>query len=100
MPQDIGNDWKKWINELKLLINIHISQCFKPTKFQINDASSSGYGQASYLHFVSGAGRINCCLPIGKAHIVPIKYITIPRMELVAATLSVKNTTTKGNLTS
>ena len=27
---------------------------------------------------------------MGKAHVAPIKYITIPRMELVAATLSVK----------
>ena len=27
---------------------------------------------------------------MGKVHVAPIKYTTIPRMELVAATLSVK----------
>ena len=27
---------------------------------------------------------------MGKARVAPIKYITIPRMEIVAATLSVK----------
>ena len=39
---------------------------------------------------VSETGRINYCLLMGKAREVPIKYITIPRMELVVATLSVK----------
>ena len=28
---------------------------------------------------------------MGKARVAPLKYITIPRMEVVAATLSVKN---------
>ena len=29
VPQDIGNDWKKWINQLNLLKNLHITRCFK-----------------------------------------------------------------------
>ena len=54
MPQDIGNDWKKWSNQLNLLKNLHISRCFKPPKFgriketsihHFSDASDSGYGQ-------------------------------------------------------
>ena len=36
------------------------------------------------------SGKVHCSLVMGKAHIAPLKYITIPRMELVAATLSVK----------
>ena len=99
VPQDIGNNWKKWNNQLNLLKNLHISRCFKPPKFgriketsihHFSDASDSGYGQASYLRLVSETGRINCCLLMGIAHVAPIKYITIQRMELVAATLSVK----------
>ena len=90
---------KKWINQLNLLRNVHITRCFKPPKFgriketsihHFPDASDSGYGQASYLHLVSETGRINCCLLLGKSCVAPIKYIMIPRMELVAATLSVK----------
>ena len=54
VPQDIGNDWKKWSNQLNLL-NPHISRCFKLPKFgrikeisiyHFSDASDSGYGQA------------------------------------------------------
>ena len=98
VPQDIGNYWKKWSNQLNLLRNLHISQCFKPPRlsrvkessiYHFSDASDSGYCQASYVHLVSETGRINCCLLMGKARVAPIKYITIPRMELVAATFSV-----------
>ena len=98
VPQDIGNGWKKRSNQLNLLKNLHITRCFKPTKIgriketsihYFSDASDSGYGQASYLSLASETGRINCCLLIGKARVAPIKYITIPRMELVAAVLSV-----------
>ena len=99
VPQDIGNDWKKWINQLNLLKNLHITLCFRPPKFgriketsihNFSDASDSGYAQASYLRLVSETGRINYCLLMGKAREAPIKYITIPRMELAVATLSVK----------
>ena len=53
VPQDIVNDWKKWSNQINLLHNLHISQCFKPPKFgriketsihHFSDASDSGYG--------------------------------------------------------
>ena len=89
---------KKWINQLNLLRNVHITRCFKPPKFgriketsihHFSDASDSSYGQASYLRLVSETGRINCCLLMGKARVAPIKYITIPRKDLVAAALSV-----------
>ena len=102
MPQDRGDDWKKWGNQLNLLKNLHIRRCFKPLlKFNriketsihhFSDASDSGYGQASYLRLVSETERINCCLPMGKARVAPIKYIMVPSMELVAGTLSVKIT--------
>ena len=54
------------------------------------DACEYAYGQASYLCIVDETGRIHCCLVIGKSRVAPLKYITMPRMELVAATLSVK----------
>ena len=85
MPQDIRNDCKKLINQLKLLQNLHFSQCLKPPKFSkikeisihhFSDASGSGYGQASYLRLVSEAGRINRCLLCGKRRVASCKYIT------------------------
>ena len=54
------------------------------------DACEYGHGQVSYLRLVEKSGRIHCILMIGKARVAPLKVMTIPRMELVAATLSVK----------
>ena len=46
--------------------------------------------QVSYLRLVDNNGRIHCSLIIVKACVARLKVMTIPRMELVAATLSVK----------
>ena len=35
-------------------------------------------------------GDIHCCLIFGKSRVAPVKYVSIPRLELTAATLSVK----------
>ena len=48
------------------------------------------YAQSAYLRLVNVSGKIHCCLLIGKSRITPKKYVTIPRLELVAAVLSVK----------
>ena len=55
-----------------------------------SDASELGYGQCSYIRIVSKEGKIHCCLLIGKAKVVPKKFVSIPRLELTTATLSVK----------
>ena len=55
-----------------------------------SDASEDGYGQVSYLRLVNDQGVAYCVQLIEKARVSPLKYLSIPRPELVAATLSVK----------
>ena len=54
------------------------------------DASDIGYGQASYLRMVNEDGKVYCCLLIGKSRVTPLKFVSVPRLELTAAVLSVK----------
>ena len=54
------------------------------------DASEGGYGQSSYLRLENDQGKIHCVLLIRKSRVSPLKYISMPRLKLIAATLSVK----------
>ena len=96
---DVQKEWIKWKGKLPALEEIEIQRCIKPALFgrvvessthHFLDASEDGYGQATYLRLVNNQGVIHCVLLIGKARVSPLKYVSIPRLELVAATLSVK----------
>ena len=99
LDDDTCSKWEKWRKKLSLLQNININRCFKPTEFgnivsvsvhNFADASQKAYGCCSYLRLVDEDGRIHCSLIMGKSRVAPSKPITIPRLELVAATVAVK----------
>ena len=79
--------------------NINIPRCYKPTNFDqiveytlhhFQDASETGYGQASYLRMINYNGDAHCCLTFGKSRVAPVKYVSIPKLKLTAASLLVK----------
>ena len=91
--------WNQWIGDLPKLANIVIPRCLKSytldnvSQIQLHhfaDASNSGYGVVSYIRFLTESGHIHCSLLFGKSRVAPLKRVTIPRMELTAATLAVK----------
>jgi len=49
-----------------------------------------GDGAVAYLRLVDVFDRIHCSFVMGKARLAPIHEITIPRLELTAAVISVK----------
>ena len=91
--------WERWRSELRTLESLRIPRCFKPEGFgqiktvelhHFSDASLSGYGQCSYLRLISESDQTHCSLVSGKARVTPLKPVTIPRLELTAAVVSVK----------
>lgn len=91
--------WEQWRNSLPLLKDISIRRCIVPECFgkvcdvslhHFSDASTSGYGQVSYLRLVNDQGEVHCCFMMGKARVTPLKPITVPRLELSAANTSTK----------
>ena len=67
----------------------------KPDKLRVVYAVRSftvrqGYGQCSYIRLVNDHGAVHCALLMGKAMVVPLQPVTIPRLELTAALVAVK----------
>ena len=81
------------------LQKLKVPQCYKPKQFReivdcslhhFSDSSETGYGEASYFRLVDNDGHVHCTLLMGKDRVAQLKYVSMPRMELTAATLSVK----------
>ena len=91
--------WSRWLEDLLKLKEIQVDRCFKPKNFAetkniqlhiFSDGSRVGYGAVAYLRLVDVFDRIHCSFVMGKARLAPIHEITIPRLELTAAVISVK----------
>ena len=99
IPREVLDAWERWLNDLPKLVNISVPRCFKPSHsaelgcIQLHhfaDASFDGYGVVSYLRFTDMENGIHCSLVREKSRVAPIKPTTIPRVELTAATVAVK----------
>jgi hypothetical protein len=98
LPKEIIERWEAWVKDLENLKTVKVPRCLKPDAFgdlkcaelhTFSDASNEGYGQCSYLRLIDQHDRVYCSLVMSKARVVPLKQMTIPRLELVAATLAV-----------
>ncbi|XP_041850911.1 uncharacterized protein LOC121646099 isoform X2 [Melanotaenia boesemani] len=98
LTDELKPAWRKWKDDLQNLEKIIIPRCYVPADFgnvlqreihHFSDASTSGYGQCSYLRQVNENGSVHCTLIMAKSRVAPIKVITIPRLELTAAVVSV-----------
>ena len=99
VPTEHSVRWQKWLLDLPKLSQFSIDRCFKPAGFKditssqlhhFSDASEIGFGSVSYLRLVDNSGRIHCTILQGKSRLVPLKQVTVPRLELSAATVSVQ----------
>lgn len=99
LSPDLKQRWELWLEDLPSVDKLQIARCMKPKDFgkvvavqlhHFSDASTAGYGQCSYLRLVDDEQRVHCSLIMGKSRVAPLKYVTIPRLELVAALVSVK----------
>ena len=98
-PEGIKAKWAEWREALPLLAEVSLPRCLRPEGFErvrrceihhFSDASSLGYGVVSYLRLVSESGQVHCSFIFGKARVLPVKGMTIPRAELTAATLAAR----------
>lgn len=92
LPSCLEESWKELIADWELLSTIfvprHITQPNATNRLVgFCDASLKGYGAAAYLHSESLDGKIKVSLIKAKTKVAPLKFTTIPRLELCAAVL-------------
>ena len=94
--------WKRWLEDIPRLQVLKVDRCFKPLNFGevkevqlhlFSDASRVGYAAVAYLRIKDTNDNIHIAFVMGKARLAPLREITIPRLELTAAVLSVKLST-------
>ena len=76
VPEAVSNRWKTWIESL--------------TRLRFSDASEKAYGSCCYIRCINKDGKIHTALIISRNKVTPLKSVTVPRLELQAALMSVK----------
>ena len=99
LGEDERAQWRRWLEDLPRLSEIRVNRCFKPAVFGdiveiqlhlFSDASRSGYSAVAFLRLTDSDKQVYCAFVMGKARLAPIREISIPRLELTAAVVSVK----------
>jgi len=99
IPTEYTARWENWLADVPKLSEFAVSRCLKPEDFgpvkssqlhHFSDASEAAYGSVTYLRLVSHEDRVHCSFLFGKSRVAPLKAISIPRLELSAATVSVR----------
>ena len=98
VPSELSHRWSQWLSSLSQLTSLSFPRCIIPKEFadgvmelhHFCDASVRGFGACSYLRIVDHRGQIHVSLVAGKARLAPMKQASIPRLELLAATVAAK----------
>ncbi|XP_063979046.1 uncharacterized protein LOC135163507 [Diachasmimorpha longicaudata] len=93
LPQEIHTRWSELALQLPVLHKIAFPRQIRlPGSLPIQihgfcDASKHGYGACLYLRSRDSHGKINVSLICSKSRVAPTGGVTIPRLELCAASL-------------
>ena len=99
VPDELRAQWDTWRQGILSVKKFKVQRCFKPPNFgdvklielhHFSDASFEGYGQCSYIRLVNEDDKVYVSFVIGKARVTPMKQMTVPRLEFMAATVSAR----------
>jgi hypothetical protein len=92
------NRWRKWKSGMFEAQFLQLDRCARPKRFihskaQLHhfcDASQLAYGTVSYLRLTNAHDEIHCVFILSRSRVAPLKAVSIPRLELMAAVLAVE----------
>ena len=98
VDSDIARDWSSWKTESLELKDVAIPRCFGKgitseslvELHDFGDASPKAYGAAVYLRITDSCGHVAMQLVMSKSRVAPIKTVSLPRLELLAAVINAR----------
>ncbi|XP_049318197.1 uncharacterized protein LOC125780269, partial [Bactrocera dorsalis] len=88
--------WWQWLRKLRCIDKIRIPRCYtfanRSSDNQLHifvDASISAYAAVAFLRSSMG-DKVHCCLVASKTRVAPLKPLSVPRLELMAAILGLR----------
>ena len=95
---EIKAKWLHWKSELLQLKGVTIPRCFgngitQESKIELHgfgDASPKADGAAVYIRIADKQGHVSSQLVISKSRVGPIKKVSLPRLELLAAVVNAR----------
>ena len=100
MPTEYRSSWSKWRHDLPKLSSCSVTRSVLPKSFgrvvssqlyHFSDASEVAYGSVCYLRLVNVEGEVHFSFMFAKSRLAPPKCVSIPRLELSTATISVRH---------
>ncbi|XP_064479234.1 uncharacterized protein LOC135392454 [Ornithodoros turicata] len=91
MPRDKQDQWSQLCRELPELAEVIVDRCMFPSGCRnpqlhiFCDASPKGYGAVAYLRGQNEDGSTTATFVLAKSRVAPLKQLTLPRLELMAA---------------
>ena len=105
LPTNLAELWKTWLEHSPDLASLQLP-CYYSGKGKtvvmgtihtFVDASEQACATVSYLRQEYDDGDVSAIFVAAKPHIAPLKVITVPRLELVAAVIGVQLSKFVGN---
>ena len=99
IPTETCRKWTQWLKEINNLENLAIPRCYvelpmnRYSRLELHafgDASELAYASAVYLRALSVEGHVSTSLVMSKTRIAPVKRVTLPRLELMAAVITAR----------
>ncbi|XP_064633645.1 uncharacterized protein LOC135491604 [Lineus longissimus] len=98
LDETTAQKWRIWKGELKELDQLEIPRCLPLGLGEISsielhgfgDASEKAYGAAVYIRVVDQNGYTAARLVMSKSKVAPVKKVSLPRLELLAAVVNTR----------
>ena len=98
LPEELLPIWEQWVHDIPAITSHPIPRRYTSNDNAVchselhgfSDASKDAYGAVVYLRQTHKDGTISIAMVIAKAKVAPLKGLTIPRAELLAAYLMAK----------